>query len=207
MKVAGIDEAGKGPVIGPMVVCGVKADEKDFEKLRKIGVKDSKKLSKSRREKLFRIIKNTCEVEVIVIEASELNEMMKSSSINDILFNSYAKLILNLKPDIAYVDSCDVNSKRLSEKLTEKTNIETISMHKADSIRTEVATASIVAKVLRDRRIEEIKKEIGDFGSGYPSDPKTISFLKKYYEEYGEFPPHVRVFWKTLKRIKNISLL
>ncbi len=206
--IAGIDEAGKGPVIGPMVVCGVMAEEEIFEELKRLGVRDSKKLSKSRREELFEQIERYCALETVVLEtvvleAKELNELMKVKNINEILFDCYSAIIKKLKPEIAYVDSCDVDSERLSVKLEKATGVKVVAMHKADVRRVEVASASIVAKVLRDKRIEEIKKELGDFGSGYPSDPKTIEFLRSYYKLRGEFPPHSRTAWKTLKKVKD----
>ncbi len=201
--IAGIDEAGKGPVIGPMVVCGVMAEEKVFEELKRLGVRDSKKLSKKRREELFEQIERYCTLETVILEAKELNKLMKVKNINEILFDCYSAIIKKLKPKVAYVDSCDVDSERLSVKLEKATGVKVVAMHKADVKRVEVASASIVAKVLRDKRIEEIKKELGDFGSGYPSDPKTIDFLRNYYKLRGEFPPHSRTAWKTLKKVKD----
>ncbi len=200
-KLAGVDEAGKGPVIGPMVVCGVAAESGEFEELRRLGVKDSKALSRSRREELYSEIVERCEVKIRVIEADELNELMNDLTINEILYQTYSGIISSLKPDLAYVDSSDVNSERLSRRLSEETGIEVIAMHKADSKRVEVAAASIVAKVVRDRRIDEIKEELGEFGSGYASDPRTVEFLKEYYRKNGHFPGHVRLKWKTLSRI------
>ncbi len=200
-KIAGVDEAGKGPVIGPMVVCGVAGSGETFERLKEIGVKDSKKLERKRREQLYEVIVESCDVEIRVIEAEELNAMMEKQTINEILYRTYSEIISALKPDIAYVDSSDVNSDRLGRRLSDETGVKCIAMHKADSKRVEVAAASIVAKVIRDRRIEEIKKELGDFGSGYAADPRTVEFLKNYYREKGCFPEHIRVKWKTLDRI------
>jgi len=203
MMVAGIDEAGKGPVIGPMVVCGVKAEPSAFESLKSTGVKDSKMLSRNRREELYDSILSECEVEVIVIEAEELNKLMEKITINEILYRSYSKIINVLKPNLVYVDSSDVKCDRLSERLRRETNIDVRAMHRADLRRIEVAAASIVAKVIRDRRIDEIKKEIGDFGSGYSSDPRTVNFLRNYYKNNNKFPEHVRLSWRTLSRIKT----
>ncbi len=201
-EIAGVDEAGKGPVIGPVVVCGVKAEPEAFERLKKAGVRDSKVLSRDKREKLYDKILELCKTEVIIIEADELNELMETMTINEVLYRAYSSIIKNLKPDLAYVDSSDVNCERLSERLKKETGVEVRAMHRADSERVEVAAASVVAKVLRDRRIDEIKRETGDFGSGYASDPRTIDFLKNYYVKNGRFPEHVRLAWKTLKRIR-----
>ncbi|ENN96258.1 ribonuclease HII [Methanocaldococcus villosus KIN24-T80] len=69
-----------------------------------------------------------------------------------------------------------------------------------------VSAASIIAKVIRDNIINEYKKEFGDFGSGYPSDIKTVEFLKRYYEIHNKLPPIAREKWKTCKRLKGETL-
>ncbi|MCI4436683.1 MAG: ribonuclease HII, partial [Ignisphaera sp.] len=68
-----------------------------------------------------------------------------------------------------------------------------------------VSAASIVAKVLRDWHIDQLKKVYGDIGSGYPSDKKTVEWLQNYYKEFGELPSVVRKSWKTIERILGIS--
>lgn len=205
-RVAGVDEAGKGPVVGPMVVCGVCCDEDKLVELEKIGVKDSKKLSPRRREELANKIREIAEVYLIKIQPDELDELMQKKTINNILTDSYAEIIKNLNPDIAYVDSPDVMPKRLSNTLKSMTGKDVEAAHRADQLYPIVSAASIVAKVERDREIEKIKEIIGDFGSGYASDERTIRFLKDYFKKHGKFPPFVRKSWKTLSRIAQQSL-
>ncbi|AEA47239.1 ribonuclease HII [Archaeoglobus veneficus] len=207
VRVAGIDEAGKGPVIGPMVVCGVCCSEEELVELEKIGVRDSKRLSPKRREELAREIKKLSNVYVIKLEPEKLDRLMEKKTINEILTDCYAEIINELNPDLTFVDSPDVIPERLSEALKKRTGKEVKAMHRADVLKPVVSAASIVAKVERDREIEKIKKELGvDFGSGYASDKRTIEFLKEYFKEHGRFPPYVRRSWKTLDRICQQSL-
>jgi ribonuclease HII len=119
-----------------------------------------------------------------------------------------------LKPDLVYVDAADVKAERFADNLRRqyaKTSpdhakkIEIISMHQADAIYPTVSAASIIAKVRRDELIEELKKEWdADFGSGYPSDPKTKEFLLKWGKEHcGEFPEIVRKSWQTVENLRE----
>jgi ribonuclease HII len=203
MRIAGIDEAGKGPVIGPMVVCGVCCDEEDVKKLEDLGVKDSKKLSPERRKELAGEIRKICEVYVIKIQPEEID---KSENINDILRQSYTEIIEKLNPDLAIVDSPDVKPERIAEFLKNKTGKDVIATHKADEKYAIVSSASIIAKVERDEEIEKLKQIYGDFGSGYASDRRTIEFLRNYILEHGKAPPIARKKWRTIKRLSQHSL-
>ena len=204
-KIAGIDEAGKGPVIGPLVICGFATTDDELEKLKKFGIKDSKKLSKNRREELVELLFKNGECEIVVIPPDELDSLMAQKTINEILYENFEKIIYKLKPEIAYVDSPDVKPDRLKERL-EKKGVKIVSEHKADEKYLVVAAASIIAKVTRDNEVEKLKKIYGDFGSGYASDERTRRFLKNYLEKNGCFPPCVRKSWKTLDRIAQKSL-
>jgi ribonuclease HII len=130
------------------------------------------------------------------------------------MFVCFSKVLEELKPDLVYVDAADVKAERFADNLRRqyaKTSpdhakkIEIISMHQADAIYPAVSAASIIAKVRRDELIEELKKEWGvDFGSGYPSDPKTKEFLLKWGKEHrGEFPDIVRKSWQTVENIRK----
>ncbi len=202
MKVVGIDEAGKGPVIGPMVVCGVLCDESDLPKLEKLGVKDSKKLKPERRKELAEEIKKICKICLIKVTPEEID---KSDNINDLLRESYIKIIEKLNPDLVIVDSPDVKPERLKDFLENMTGRKVISKHKADEEFVIVAAASIVAKVERDVEIERLKQEYGDFGSGYAGDPKTIKALREWIQS-GKIPHIVRKRWRTVERLSQHSL-
>ena len=114
-----------------------------------------------------------------------------------------AQVIEKLKPQLAYVDSSDTRTERFKNNILDCLSFtpRIISEHKADVNYPIVSAASIMAKVHRDSRIEEIKKEYGEVGSGYAHDVVTIKFLRDYYSDHGDFPPIVRRSWKTLGNI------
>lgn len=200
---AGIDEAGKGCVIGPLVIAGVACECE--EELKEMGVRDSKKLSQKRREELAAKIREVGRVEVVKISASRLDELMGSKTINEILKEFYAVIIRKLQPELAYVDSPDVIPERLSRELEGLTGVAVIAEHKADEKYPLVAAASIIAKVEREREIEKLRARFGDFGSGYASDPKTREFLRELISQ-GKIPSFVRKRWKTVSNLKQQTL-
>ncbi|SEV88481.1 RNase HII [Thermococcus thioreducens] len=205
-KLAGIDEAGRGPVIGPMVIAAVVVDEKNVPKLEELGVKDSKKLTPKRRERLFdEIIKFLDDYVILELWPEEIDS--RAGTLNEFEVENFVKALnsLKVKPDVIYIDAADVKEKRFGEEIRAKLNFEAeiIAEHKADDKFVPVSAASIIAKVTRDRAIEKLKGEYGEIGSGYPSDPRTRAFLENYYREHGEFPPIVRRSWKTLRKIEG----
>ncbi|RLI77703.1 ribonuclease HII [Archaeoglobales archaeon] len=206
MRIAGIDEAGKGPVIGPLVVSIFCCDNDGLERLKKIGVRDSKRLNAKKREELAEKIKKIGEVGVLKIQAEELDELMKNKTINEVLKECYSKLIRRVDADLYILDSPDVIPGRIANELKSLTNKKINAYHKADENYEVVAAASVVAKVERDAEIENIKKIVGDFGSGYASDSRTINFLKEYIKKHGKLPPHTRKRWKTAFNLMQKSL-
>ena len=198
--IAGIDEAGKGCVIGPLVVCGFACEESEIPLLREIGVKDSKKIRKKRREDIAKELMERFNYKTIVIDAKEINRRMETETINEILRDCCLRLVRDIDAEIFYVDSFDVNPNRLSKWLEERTSKKVFAVHKGERYEV-VAAASIIAKYERDRIIERLKEEFGDFGSGYPADKKTVEWLKRN--------PHseiVRRKWKTLSKIRQKRL-
>ncbi|MCL2862910.1 MAG: ribonuclease HII [Methanimicrococcus sp.] len=215
----GIDEAGKGPVIGPMCIAGVCLDAEQEKKLKILGVNDSKKMAPKKRTFFDATIKKYATAWYVhEIDAKQIDDMRKIMTMNEIAVLCFSKVMeemtaaIDLKDDIemftiAYLDAADIFEDRFgrrvkteySKKYADKAaEIEFISKHKADVNNPIVSSASIIAKHRRDSLIEEIKKEEGvDFGSGYPSDPYTRRFLEKYAKEHGEFPDYVRKSWKT----------
>lgn len=204
MIIAGIDEAGKGPVIGPLVVCGVVCDESRIEELKKLGVRDSKKLSKSRRRELAERLKKIADCVIVVIQPEELDRMMEEKTINEILKDTCVRIISRLNPDVVYVDSFDVNPERLAGELEKLTGCNVVAMHRAENVPI-VAAASIIAKHTRDELVERLKEKYGDFGSGYASDERTRRWLEDKLKT-GEVPEIVRKKWKTMERLKQRSL-
>jgi len=212
LKVCGIDEAGRGAVIGPMVVAGILIDQSKIEELIKVKVKDSKKLSPGARVELSKIIKEIAEkVEIIVLDAATVDRSTRkkrSSGLNELEARIFAKIIDSLKPDAAYIDLPSTRYdefRRLIENLTQH-RCSLILEHKADEKYPVVSAASIIAKCERDRLIEELKAKLGDFGSGYPSDPKTRSFLLEMMKTGAIKNEHVRSSWKTLSKVAQRKL-
>jgi len=209
LMITGVDEAGRGPAIGPLVVAGVTID--DNSKLVKNKIKDSKKLSPRRRQYLSaKIIKMAVNYELLVIPAKDIDDMRKVMTLNDIEVNAFSKVIKKLNPEICYVDSADVDEERFKQNilnnLTRKPDI--ISKHKADDIYPVVSAASILAKIKRDEIIKDIsfklERKVGiPMGSGYPADPITVRFLRKWINTFGSFPPEIRHSWKTIKNLEN----
>ncbi|MDI6888031.1 MAG: ribonuclease HII [Candidatus Thermoplasmatota archaeon] len=203
--ICGIDEAGRGPVIGPIVIAGIALDDRDIDKLTALGVKDSKRHTPAKREKLAEEIKKIANYEIIVITAQELNIKMEFATLNDIEVNCFAEIIKRLKPEIAYVDSVDVNEERFATQLLSKLdfNLNIISKHKADELYIIVSGASILAKVIRDNEIKKIEQELNTvIGSGYPGDRRTIEFVTRLLKDKKE-SPYIRKFWKTVKRLSS----
>lgn len=202
--IAGLDEAGRGPVLGPMVLCGVLLNERTIEELKAAGVKDSKLLTPRRREILSKkICEQAAKCELIEISAAEIDSGREKINLNEIEAMKFAEIIDKLKPKLAYVDSTDPRPAKFKERLERylKGKTELVVENAADRNYTVVAAASVVAKVRRDARIEELRREYGDIGSGYTSDPRTIEFLKRWVRKEGSLPPFTRKSWETAQRI------
>jgi ribonuclease HII len=208
--IAGVDEAGRGCVIGPLVVAGVLVAEENLHVLSRLGVKDSKLLSPKKREALFAEIEGLADKRhVLKLSPSEIDRAVESKrklhKLNRLEAQAMAQVINVLKPDEAYVDAADVVEERfkhhIQEGLTVKAKI--TSRHKADKIYPVVSAASIVAKVERDREIAALRVTYGDFGSGYLTDKKTMLFLKRWLQTHAEYPSCVRKSWKPARQVKN----
>ena len=207
--ICGVDEAGKGPVIGPMVVAAVSVNNATI--IENIGFKDSKLLTPQKRKELFKLIQKNYTYAIEIIEPKTIDEYRRQNKLNLLNRKAFEKLISKLNPNIAYVDAADVNEDRfgreIKNNLTNEKDTDVISMHKADSKIPVVAAASIVAKETREREIMKLKEKIGDFGSGYPSDPRTIKFLKSYFHDNSKWPSGTRESWKTIERIRPVTKL
>lgn len=212
MYVCGVDEAGRGPVIGPLVVASFSVPEDKIDQIKSLGVKDSKRIDAKKRIQLFHDILNLQGKYFFkILTPSFLNKEMKKYNLNQIELFAFRDSIMGLKVPIKkiYSDSCDVDSNRFSFNLKELlgqeySNSKFIVSHKAEDKYPIVAAASILAKVKRDELVKKIETEARvSFGSGYPSDPKTRKFLEDYYKLHNSFPDYVRKEWKTLTNIKN----
>ena len=210
MLVAGVDDAGRGAVIGPLVIAGVLVKEEDLSRLKELGVKDSKLLSPHRREILAVDIRRIAEnFNVVKLSPREIDVVVNSGrklhKLNYLEAQTMAKVIEVLRPDMVYVDASDVLEERFKQNILEcmSFTVNIISEHKADRNYVVVSAASIIAKVERDKAIAKLAKTTGEFGSGYPSDPRTMSFLRECCEKLEEYPDFVRKSWKPAKRVKD----
>ena len=208
MIIAGIDEAGRGPCFGPMTLAITSFEKNQEDELKEIGVKDSKDLSVKKRDYLFdEVKKRVFEAHVISVDSVELNDMMAKDNLNEIEAIKVAELINRLKKqiDIVYIDSPDVTKGKYEGRIRkyldeDKQKVKIIAENKADSKYVVVGASSILAKVTRDRDLQKIKDVYGDFGSGYPADPKTKKYLAEYVQKNKKLPPFSRIFWKTCTR-------
>lgn len=204
--ICGIDEAGRGPVIGPMAVGLVKTN--DDADLIEMKVKDSKKLSASRREELKNKIERTAEFSVKVVSAEDIDALRKSMSLNDLEADIFASLIEEMceDKDTVYVDSASTDEEKFRRSIEKRTEVKPkiVSEHEADDVYPVVSAASILAKVRRDREVEKISDKLGmDIGSGYPSDTRTREFLQGWISENGNLPPYTRESWETCRKLMN----
>ncbi len=205
--VLGIDEAGRGCVIGPLVVAGVVIPHEHWGELSELGVRDSKRLSRSRRAFLATQIERLARrVIVLEIEPSELE-----ANLTEIELQAIAQIIRESKAECVYLDlpvgpsARDRFIQALCERVgTQK--FELFAENRADAHYPVVSAASIIAKVYRDQAIERLRQEYGDFGWGYPSELKTRAFLREFLARTGHFPSCARRKWRTLRKLTELSL-
>lgn len=204
--IAGIDEAGRGPIIGPLVICCAYCARDNEKILNQLCKKDSKQLSPSQREKLLPELKKFCEFKWVEISAADLNDLMDKMSLNDIEAKVMANLGSKAKNADLMIDMPDRYGRTFRKRMEKFGWTKFEAEHKADENYPIVAAASICAKVTRDDKIEKIKTLVGfDFGSGYPGDEKTRSALKDK-EKFAKLKPFIRMKWKTLETIKQKKL-
>ena len=204
VEIGGLDDAGKGPIIGPMVIAGVVTDEKGIEKLKKMGVTDSKLLTSKKRADLCEKIRMTVKrYKLIIIPPQEIDEAVLSNSgmnLNWLEGEKMAEIINSLNPAEAIVDCPSPNLKMFTKFLEKivKNPIKIICYHNAERFMP-VAAASILAKYARDAEVAKIQKMMPEsIGSGYPADPKTKEFIAKYYKVYPEI---MRKSWSTYQNL------
>jgi len=205
--IAGVDEAGRGPMIGPMVICGILVDSDKLHELVEIGAKDSKTLTHKRRLVLMKQIeKITSKIEIRTVSAADIDRLRKRTTLNEIEVTEFASIAKALNPEEIYLDAADVIAERFGSKIGELSGIASkgakiVSEHKADVKYPIVSAASIIAKVERDLSIEKLHVKYGDLGSGYPNDPKTIKFVRDLVRNGEKLPSIIRKSWESVRRI------
>jgi ribonuclease HII len=210
--IAGVDDAGRGPIIGPMVIAGILVSAEQQQELRSFGVRDSKLLTPEQRSKLEPKIRSTAlKVSIVEAQPKEIDEFVlhggKLRKLNFLEARMMAAVLTDLAPPEAYVDASDVNEARYATSIREflpehLKGMKIFSEHHADRTFPVVSAASIIAKVRRDALVEGLRTQYGDFGSGYMTDPKTMSFLRAWRRSHAAYPPIVRMSWKTIKELE-----
>jgi ribonuclease HII len=201
MLITGIDEAGRGAVIGPLIISSVTLPSNKIKDLAKFGVKDSKLLAHKDRIAIAKKIRQIAKVETCHIPATQVDILMQSISLNQIEIEHIASLIKKSNAQSVYVDAIGKNLHKFKKDLRQLSLFKgkITSEYAADKKYLVVGAASIIAKVERERQIQQLHAKHGFFGSGYPSDEKTIQYLKKSLKN---LPSIVRKGWWTIKRLK-----
>lgn len=207
MIVCGVDEAGRGSMVGPLVVAGVAIERSKIKELERMGVKDSKKLTPASRQKLYKqIIKFVDDYAVLKITPKIIDSHVLRHQLNHLEASYMARIIKKLEPQLSYVDSCDVNASRFGKELEKLSRVSNIKAHHhADAKFLVVSAASIVAKVTRDRAIEKLSRSYV-IGSGYPSDSRTVDCVKECFEKTGQVPSFVRKSWAPVQKITKYQV-
>ncbi len=212
-KVIGIDEAGKGPVLGSMFIgfsiVSLKSlkNLNSYQKMLKdMGVRDSKELAPLKRNQIYNKLKSDMNMKY-----SQLTPVLidrnhaRGGKLNELEIRSIVKILEDEKPQLVIIDALTSNPQKFGDEILRRLSFECkiISENKADKKYEMVGAASIIAKELREQELSQIRKNVKfDCGSGYPSDPKTIEFLKKYYNSC-EFGFIFRKCWDTYKKVVN----
>jgi len=201
MNVLGIDEAGRGPVIGPLVMAGIMIEEGREKMLGE--VKDSKLIPHKKRLKLDKHLRGHFKYKIVISNPEEIDRALNSTDLNLNWLEAHkqAEIINSLKPDIAIIDCPSANPIKYKEylkKLLKNKSIKLIVEHKADVNYPICSSASILAKVERENQMDKIKKKYGNTGPGYPVNQKTRDFIKNNWDKYPEI---FRKTWATYKKI------
>ncbi len=206
----GVDEAGRGAVVGPMVVAAYMLDIRHGKRLRDLGVVDSKSITRTRREKIYEELKREGRYVTAIVTPRMIDAALRLKGgvgLNNLEAEIITQLINTLKPRRVYIDSPDRNTVRFKRLIAE--GLESYSglvcENRADSKYVVVSAASIIAKVTRDRLVDRLHKRYGDFGSGYPSDPKTRRYISGCLRS-GRLPTIVRKGWKTVSLLRQTTL-
>ncbi len=204
---AGIDEAGRGAVIGPLVIACITIPSDREHELLNIGVKDSKLLTPRSREQLYSQICSTASsVLVRKVQPSEIDRALSGRGLNYLEARIMVELLKKTRASVVYVDAPQSKPRSFETLLRflYGSRIDIVAEPFADKKYPLVSAASIVAKVVRDREIERLREIYGDFGSGYPSDERTREFLASLITS-NEIPPIVRRSWQTYLKMNEGS--
>ena len=198
MPVVGIDEAGKGPVIGSMFAAAVRVTD---PAALPDGLDDSKSLAPERRAAFDAALREDDRVTVAVVEVKPDRIDDDGTDMNTLTVDAHARALSDLASpgDRVILDAGDVSEGRFARRVDERVSgtFDLLAEHGADSTYAVVSAASVVAKVARDAHVRALAEEFGELGSGYPSDPRTRTFLADYVADHGCLPACARTSWQT----------
>ncbi|HZY70347.1 MAG TPA: ribonuclease HII [Thermoplasmata archaeon] len=201
--VLGLDEAGRGSLIGPLVVGGFLTTERRAGELAELGVRDSKLLSPARRSEIYSRLPAVGTRCSVVLPPRRIDRYVRRGKLNVLEAEAFATLVRRHRPTRTIADACDVNARRFASRVSAHsgTDLRVEARHRADRTELVVGAASIVAKVERDLAIAQLAERLGSaIGSGYPSDDRTTAFVRSVLER-GPAPDYVRTSWATMGRI------
>jgi ribonuclease HII len=202
--IVGIDEAGRGSWLGPLVVGAFCARRSDLAALRTAGARDSKLLSPSARERVYERLEQLGTCRSVDLAPEEIDRYVAHNGLNELEATAFARLVRELAPTVAYLDACDVDARRFGRRVARLAGPGTriVARHRADRDLPVVGAASIVAKVRRDQAIRRLAESLGaDIGSGYPSDRRTVDFVRRTVTAGARRPPWLRRSWATTRRV------
>ncbi len=201
----GIDEAGRGSVLGPLVVGGFLVRSEHLDRVAAAGACDSKLVGAEERGRIYRRLAHLGRRFSVVLSPSEVDSAVRRGELNLLEARAFGRIVREARPAEAYVDACDPVAERFGRTVAAfaGTRSRIVARHHADRDHVLVGAASIVAKVLRDRAVARLRRTLGaEFGSGYPSDPRTIAYLRSALRAPAEELPWVRHSWSTAARLK-----
>ncbi|WP_336327569.1 ribonuclease HII [Halovenus sp. HT40] len=191
----GVDEAGKGPVLGSMFVAAVRADPEQLP----ADVGDSKDIEAQRRQELDTAIREVATAEIVEIPVERIDD--PDTDMNSLTVAGHGEALTGVVEDglSGYADAGDTNAVRFERRVASELDcsVDLRAEHGADEQYPIVGAASILAKVAREAHVDKLATEYGAVGSGYPSDPTTREFLESFVREHGELPDCARASWQT----------
>jgi ribonuclease HII len=202
--VLGIDEAGRGSVLGPLVVGGFLCPRAWLESLPQLGARDSKEMTPVARETTYRRLRRIGRCFAIALPPPTIDRWVERRGLNRLEARHFAAIVRRAQAEEVFLDACDVNAHRFGQEVARLAGTADgiRSAHEADRLFPIVGAASIVAKVTRDRAVRRLAQRLGtEIGSGYPSDPVTVAFLRAAIAGGLRGAPWLRASWATTRRL------
>jgi ribonuclease HII len=202
--VVGVDEAGRGAWIGPLVVGAVAVPRASLAAVAATGARDSKTLTPARREAILARLERCAAVRSVDAPPAEIDRHVVLGRLNALEARLFGDLLRPFAPAEGRVDACDANARRFASSVARHAGplVRVLARHHADARDPLVGAASIVAKVRRDRAIRRLGEELGEeIGSGYPSDPVTVRFVRRTVRADAPRPSWLRSSWATTRRV------